>query len=633
MRIGLVTPAAPGSRKGNRVTALRWAHLLRQLGHRVEIAGEWPHGGPPWDVLIALHARRSAPSVERFHRERPGAPIVVALTGTDLYLDLPTSDEAHRSLTLADRIVTLQPRGIDSLPVELRARTRPILQSASGAAPLPRSGDTFDVCVIGHLRDVKDPLRAAAAARLLPPTSRLRVLHLGAALDPALEARVRAEQIENPRYRWLGDLPRREALATLAACDLLVLTSRAEGGANVVCEAIAAGVPILSTRIDGSIGQLGDDWPGYFPVGDTAALAALLDRCERHGDFLADLRRRTARLLPLVDPVRERRAWNRLLDELTPLPADRFTLVDAAPDEDRAALARDVAAGLSAREKSLPCRYFYDEEGSLLFEAICELPEYYPPRAEREILVAHADAIAARAAPDTRVIELGSGNARKTRLLLAALIRRHGAARYAPIDVSRSALDESSRALLRDFPALSIEALVAEYETGLARLRARAAEPKLILWLGSNIGNLHREDAAAFLRRLRALTGPTDRLLVGIDLRKEAAILEPAYDDARGVTARFNRNILTRINAVLDADFPVEQFRDAPGRPAPARGAPPRPRHRGGVRPGRTDPHRKLLQVRSRGDRRAGPPRRARRRGALARSRAALQPEPAPPGH
>ncbi|HYG67110.1 MAG TPA: selenoneine biosynthesis selenosugar synthase SenB, partial [Anaeromyxobacteraceae bacterium] len=282
--------------------------------HHVVLATSWD--GAPCDLLVALHARRSAPSVERFRRLRPEAPLVVGLTGTDLYEDLPASAEARRSLELATRVVVLQPLGIRALPPEVRGKARTILQSARAVPPAKTAPGAFQACLLAHLRDVKDPLLAAAAVRALPARSRVRLVHLGAALDEAAATAARAELAANPRYAWLGDRPRAEALATLAASRLLLVTSRLEGGANVVSEAIAAGVPVLSTRIDGSLGVLGPEYPGYFPVGDADALAALLLRAEEDPAFLASLRAHVARLRPLVEPAREREAWRELLAEL-----------------------------------------------------------------------------------------------------------------------------------------------------------------------------------------------------------------------------------------------------------------------------------------------------------------------------
>lgn len=224
MRIGIITPSPPRSRYGNRVTALRWARILKDLGHRVIVSQVYEGGN--YDLLIALHARRSYPSIKRFHDERAEAPIIVALTGTDLYRDLQTSRRAMQSLEIATRLITLQPMGIDELPPHLRRKARVIYQSVaappqtktrrgglnSGKPPLTsdisRSRQTFDVCVIGHLRPVKDPFRAALAARLLPPSSRIRVLHVGGAMNNEMAARARAEMEVNFRYLWLGEQPR-----------------------------------------------------------------------------------------------------------------------------------------------------------------------------------------------------------------------------------------------------------------------------------------------------------------------------------------------------------------------------------------------------------------------------------------
>jgi dimethylhistidine N-methyltransferase len=216
---------------------------------------------------------------------------------------------------------------------------------------------------------------------------------------------------------------------------------------------------------------------------------------------------------------------------------------------------------LTAAPKRLACRYFYDREGSRLFEAICELPEYYLTRAEAAILHDHAHEIADCFPADVTVIEFGSGNAVKTQLLLAALLRARRRVRYVPIDICRPVLEESSRALLQMFPGLEIVAVAAEYQEGLQRLPTESARPKLFLWLGSNIGNFDRTEAAAFLRRIRDTLQPADRVLVGFDLRKDRAILEAAYDDAAGVTAAFNLNLLARINRDLDGDFDLGAFR------------------------------------------------------------------------
>jgi glycosyltransferase involved in cell wall biosynthesis len=219
----------------------------------------------------------------------------------------------------ATRLVVLQPLGLRELPRHLRARGRVIYQTVPRVtAPLPRPGRTFDVCVAGHLRPVKDPFRAALAARRLPATSRIRILQAGAALSPAMARRARAEEGRNPRYRWLGPLPRWRLRRLMAQCRLLVLSSKLEGGANVVSEAVAARLPILASRVAGNAGLLGEGYPGYFPCGDTRALARLLERSELEPAFLRKLRIACARLAPrLTDRAGERRSWARLLAQCT----------------------------------------------------------------------------------------------------------------------------------------------------------------------------------------------------------------------------------------------------------------------------------------------------------------------------
>ena len=313
MRITIVTPARAGTTHGNRVTALRWAGMLEHLGHRVSI--RQTIDDQPADLLIALHARRSYASIERFHRQWPQKPIVLALTGTDVYRDLKRDPRAQKSLELAQRIVVLQPKALEQLSDRVRAKARVIYQSVEKIEGRPL-GRHFDVCVIGHLRSVKDPFRAALAARLLPASSRIRIRQVGGAMTEAMARRARAEVDRNPRYQWLGELSRTRTRRILAGSQVCVLSSRMEGGANALSEAVVAGVPLLASRIDGNVGILGADYPGLFEVGDTRELARLLIRAETDDEFLSDLRRRVKQLAPLFNPNRERRAWAGLLREL-----------------------------------------------------------------------------------------------------------------------------------------------------------------------------------------------------------------------------------------------------------------------------------------------------------------------------
>ncbi|HEY6305958.1 MAG TPA: selenoneine biosynthesis selenosugar synthase SenB [Candidatus Angelobacter sp.] len=320
MNILVIRPARAEPHTGNRTTAERWTQLLGELGHQVQVAHDWPGSCPTkqWDLLITLHARHSFPTLDRFHRAHPDIPVVLALTGTDLYQDIERSWEARRSLEIASRLVVLQPKAVEALPARLRSRCRVIYQSAEPVGPPDRpEGNVFRVCVLAHLRAVKDPLRAAYAVRDLPTDSRVQVAHAGGVLDPELAREAEAEQRRNPRYSWLGDLPHEGALRLLAGSHLLVLTSLLEGGANVVSEAIAADVPVLSTFIPGSIGILGPEYPGYFPVDDTRALCLLMQQAETDSVFYGELKRRISDLKPLVDPGRERGSWRALLAEVS----------------------------------------------------------------------------------------------------------------------------------------------------------------------------------------------------------------------------------------------------------------------------------------------------------------------------
>jgi L-histidine N-alpha-methyltransferase len=243
-------------------------------------------------------------------------------------------------------------------------------------------------------------------------------------------------------------------------------------------------------------------------------------------------------------------------DEAVP----RYSLIEGDPVEE-ASFAAEVARGLTAPEKHIPYRFLYDERGSKLFEAICETPEYYVTGAEREILEARCDEISDRYPERITLAELGSGNAAKTRLLIEAFLRRHGGLRYLPVDISREMLEESSLELLEQYRTLEIRAIASEYETGLDHVSTETDRPKLIAWLGSNVGNLERAEAEDFVSGIRAAMANHDRLLVGIDLRKDRQILEEAYDDPAGATARFSLNLLERINRELGGRFDTDAFR------------------------------------------------------------------------
>jgi len=314
VRIVIVTPAAAGSRHGNRHTAARWGALLRALGHRVRVEVEWD--GAPADLMIALHARRSHDSVVRYALAFPGRPLVLVLTGTDLYRDIRSDADAAESIALATHMVVLQEAGLKELAPALRARTQVIYQSARRAAAQAPLEGCFEIVVSGHLRDEKDPFRAAAALSHLPRGSRIRITHIGGAMTPDMARAARRWSEREPRYRWLGELPHGAALRVLGRARLMVISSRMEGGANVVGEALAAGVPVLASRISGNIGMLGARYAGYFPVEDERALARLMWRAESDPAFYRTLTAQCRNRRGLVAPRREREGLRRLIARL-----------------------------------------------------------------------------------------------------------------------------------------------------------------------------------------------------------------------------------------------------------------------------------------------------------------------------
>jgi putative glycosyltransferase (TIGR04348 family) len=267
--------------------------------------------------LIALHARRSAESIERFHSVHPDAPLIVVLTGTDLYRDIRNDKRARRSLELATRLVVLQRMALNELPAHLHGKTQVIYQSAEPLKATPRRGNgEFKVCLIAHLRDEKDPLRAPLAVRALPADSRVELIHIGIALDEDLARKARGEVKRNRRYKWLGQLSHRKTRKQLAQSQLVCITSKMEGSSNVLSEALASDVPVVATRIAGLIGTLGEDFPGYFPVGDTKKLKQLILRAETNPAFYRALKRHCARAAKWVRPGRELASWRRLLGEI-----------------------------------------------------------------------------------------------------------------------------------------------------------------------------------------------------------------------------------------------------------------------------------------------------------------------------
>lgn len=317
MKITLITPAKKHSKNGNMSTALRWAQILRDQGHTIHV--DEAYNGKEYDLMIAIHAWRSAESIADFKARFPENPLIVALGGTDVNTFLKTDPEPTlKSMEMADALVCLNSMIKKSLPKRLHTKLRIIHQSAKPLSQ-PRSPRkrTFSVCVIGHLREEKDPFRSARAARLVPTGSKLNVRHLGKAHSSEWAAQAEREMIKNPRYKWIGEVAGWQVRHEYAKTHLMVISSNQEGGANVVSEAIVAGVPIIASKIDGNVGLLGEDYPGYYPVCDEQALANILIRAETDPDFLKSLQSHCDRLRPLFTQVSEATAWRDILSQVT----------------------------------------------------------------------------------------------------------------------------------------------------------------------------------------------------------------------------------------------------------------------------------------------------------------------------
>ena len=303
-RICIVTPARPGARNGNRHTAQRWAGFLRAAGHRVSVVLEWE--GKPCDLLLALHARRSHSSVVAYRKKYPDKPLVVALTGTDLYRDLPASRDARESLRLADRVIVLQDDALRLLDKSTRKKARVVYQSATPSVRHFPPKAPLRVAIVGHLREEKDPFRAVLALSCLEQD--LEVVQVGDALSPQTRKQAKEHMRRDRRYRWLGGLSHPRAMAWIARSHLLVVSSLMEGGANVISEAARIGTPVLASRMSGNLGMLGRGYPGYFPLGDERALGKLIERAVAEKRFYKRLKRALAARRRLFAPAAERRA-------------------------------------------------------------------------------------------------------------------------------------------------------------------------------------------------------------------------------------------------------------------------------------------------------------------------------------
>jgi putative glycosyltransferase (TIGR04348 family) len=311
----IVTPALAAANNGNWQTAQRWARLLSP-DYRVHLTDQWSatDAAAADDAgLIALHARRSAASISAWRARHPQRPLVVVLTGTDLYRDITTDALAQASLQLADRLVVLNELGLQQLPAALHSKALVVLQSCANRKTQAKTPRYLRAVMVGHLRSEKSPDTYFAAARLLAHRPDIYLDHIGAGLDIDLAQQAQALMLEQPRYRWLGALPHAATRARISAAHVLVHTSRMEGGAHVVTEAITSGTPVLASRIDGNMGLLGPGYRGTFEWGDAPALAQLLQQARDDATLLPLLQAQCAARAPLFAEAREQQA---LLDLL-----------------------------------------------------------------------------------------------------------------------------------------------------------------------------------------------------------------------------------------------------------------------------------------------------------------------------
>jgi putative glycosyltransferase (TIGR04348 family) len=313
--IVIVTPALASANNGNWQTARRWQRMLSQA-HSARITDRWPDEQAEQDeVILALHARRSAASIDAWAQRHGSARLVVVLTGTDLYRDIATDAQAQRSLDLASHLVVLQDEAPHALPAQHRAKARVIFQSTTSRQRLPKTGRHLRAVMVGHLRDEKDPLTLMAAARLISRREGILIDHIGSPLDAALERAARETMAQCPHYRWLGGLPHAQALSRIQRAHLLVHASRMEGGAHVVMEAVCSGTPVLASRMDGNVGMLGRGYSGYFAVGDAQGLAQALRECRTPGR-LEQLMAQCELRAPLFAPHAEQAALLDLIGDV-----------------------------------------------------------------------------------------------------------------------------------------------------------------------------------------------------------------------------------------------------------------------------------------------------------------------------
>ena len=297
------------------MTALRWQGFLEELGYSVEVTESWSGGDA--DVLIALHAYRSHQSIVQFKKKYPSRPIVLILTGTDLYRDIQNHSEVVQSMEMADRLIVLQSSALDSITPSLRYKVQVIYQSVEIDLPDPVAKEDFLVSVIGHLREEKDPFCVARSLPLLPSDSKITVRHLGQAMNSQMGDLARNFNATLNRYQWIGEVSHADTLRMLSQSRLMVISSLMEGGAHVVSEAIALGIPVIASDIPGNRGLLGENYPAYYPVGEECALANLLYRSETIPTFYASLQKHIDLRRELIKPAREKQSIQEMVGALT----------------------------------------------------------------------------------------------------------------------------------------------------------------------------------------------------------------------------------------------------------------------------------------------------------------------------
>lgn len=312
-RIVIVTPTLASSNTGNWHTASRWARLLSG-SFRVRVTDRWDGGDE--QLMIALHAKKSAASIQAWRASCPGKPLAVVLTGTDIYGHIDTDSTMHWSLSQADRLVVLNRRALSAVPPQFQTKTVLCLPSCPERQPRAKTGRHLRVLMAGHLREEKSPQVFFAAVRLLKHRSDLRFEHVGAALDPALGDEANRLALECPSYRWLGALPHGKTRAKIQAAHVLAHPSQQEGGATVIVEAVRSGTAVIASRIDGNVGLLGEDYGGYVPWGDAQALADAIVKARDDPVYLDQLQGQCALLAPQFTPAQERASLLSLLESM-----------------------------------------------------------------------------------------------------------------------------------------------------------------------------------------------------------------------------------------------------------------------------------------------------------------------------